>query len=138
VSRKDKIEIFDKITLLNQVQLEAIKKLIRYINFRMDIDYDGFQVILNVLESIVKNQKLKFLIEYKGEEGIYSTLTHLIYFYLRDGFRGSVNFKLGKGLTVDKAISETSEFVYNTLKYQVVKYLGVFNIMYKFYISKQT
>ena len=138
VSRKDKIEIFDKITLLNQVQLEAIKKLIRYINFRMDIDYDGFQVILNVLESIVKNQKLKFLIEYKGEEGIYSTLTHLIYFYLKDGFRGSVNFKLGKGLTVDKAISETSEFVYNTLKYQVVKYLGVFNIMYKFYISKQT
>lgn len=138
VSRKDKIEIYDKINLLNQAQLEAIKKLIRYINFRMDIEYDGFQVILNLLESIVKNQKLKFLIEYKGQNGDYSTLTHLVHFYLIGGFRGSVNFKLGKGLTVDKSISETSEFVYNTLKYQVVKYLGVFNIMYKFYISKQT
>ncbi len=138
VSRKDKIKIYDKIKLLNQIQLEAIKKLIRYINFKMDIEYDGFQIVLNILESIVKNQKLKFLIEYKGQNGDYSTLTHLVHFYLQGGFRGSVNFKLGKGLTVDKAISETSEFVYNTLKYQVVKYLGVFNIMYKFYISQQT
>lgn len=138
VSRKDKIEIYDKIKLLNPIQLEAIKKLIRYINYKMDIEYDGFQIILDILESIVKNQKLKFLIEYKGQNGDYSTLTHLVHFYLQGGFRGSVNFKLGKGLTVDKAISETSEFVYNTLKYQVVKYLGVFNIMYKFYTSQQT
>ncbi len=138
VSRKDKIKIYDKIVSLNQAQLEDIKKLIRYINYKMDIEYDGFQIILNILESVVKNQKLKFLIEYKGENGNYSTLTHLVHFYLTSGFRGSVNFKLSKGLTVDKAISETSEFVYNTLKYQVVKYLGVFNVMYKFHISKQT
>ncbi|WP_161554573.1 helicase-related protein [Sinomicrobium soli] len=138
IGRKDKIEIYDKIALLGKAELEAIKRLIRYINFRMDIDYDGFQIILDILESLVKNQKLKFLIEYKGQNGGYSTLTHLVHFYLQGGFRGSVNFKLGKGLPVDKAISETSEFVYSTLKYQVVKYLGVFNIMYKFFIFQKT
>lgn len=138
VSRLDKIQIFDRIKKLNNSETESIKRLIRAINFRMDIDYDGFQVVLNVIEPIVKNQKLKFLIEYKGETGQYSTLTHLVHFYLTGGFRGSVNFKLGKGSTVDKAISDTSEFIYNTLKYQVVKYLGVFNIMYKFYRTQVT
>jgi len=138
VSRLDKIVIYDKIKLLTDLEINAVKKLIRFINFKMDIDYDGFQVVLNIIEPIVKNQKLKFLIEYKGESGQYSTLTHLVHFYLTGGFRGSINFKLGKGSTVDKAISDTSEFVYNTLKYQVVKYLGVFNIMYKFYRSQVT
>jgi hypothetical protein len=138
VSRIDKIEIYDRIKLLSQSDFESIKKLIRYINYKMDIEYDGFQIILNIIEPIVKNQKLKFLIEYKGGSGQYSTLTHLVHFYLVGGFRGSINFKLEKGSTVDKAISDTSEFVYNTLKYQVVKYLGVFNIMYKFYRSQVT
>ena len=138
VSRLDKIIIYDRIKLLTDLEIDAIKKLIRFINFRMDIDYDGFQIVLNTIEPIVKNQKLKFLIEYKGESGQYSTLTHLVHFYLTGGFRESINFKLGNGSTVDKAISDTSEFVYNTLKYQVVKYLGVFNIMYKFYRSQVT
>ena len=31
---------------------------------------------------------------------------------------------------------ETAELIYNTFKYQLVKYLGVFNLMYKYYISK--
>lgn len=37
---------------------------------------------------------------------------------------------------VDSAMRETAELIYNTFKYQLVKYLGVFNLMYKFYISK--
>jgi replicative superfamily II helicase len=138
VSRKDKIEIYDKITLLNNNDLELLKMLIRRINFSMDIDSDGFQIVLNTLESVVKNQKLKFYIERKDKNDEFSILTHLVHFYLKDGFNGSVNFKLSQGKSVDEAISKTAEFVYNTLKYQVVKYLGVFNIMYKFYISQQT
>lgn len=138
VSRKDKIEIYDKITLLNEAQLEAIKKLIRDINYKMDIDNGGFQVVLGTIESVVKNQKLKFLIQESDRNNEYSLLTHFVHFYLKDGFKGSVQYKISQGEPVDKAISKTAEFVYNTLKYQVVKYLGVFNIMYKFYISQQT
>ncbi|WP_431610267.1 DEAD/DEAH box helicase [Chryseobacterium sp. 'Rf worker isolate 10'] len=37
---------------------------------------------------------------------------------------------------VDYSMRETAELIYNTFKYQLVKYLGVFNLMYKFYISK--
>jgi len=136
VSRLDKITIYDEIKKLSVSEIELIKALIRVVNYKMDIDYDGFQVILKVIRPIVKNQKLTFLIDYKGVNGQYSTLTNLLHYYLIDGFIGSVKFKLDK-MTIDKAISETAEFVYNTLKYQVVKYLGVFNIMYRFIQSQE-
>ncbi|MCT4303363.1 DEAD/DEAH box helicase family protein [Elizabethkingia anophelis] len=136
VSRFDKITIYDEIIKLNAVENESIKNLIRVLNYRMDIDYDGFQTILKVIRPIVKNSKLQFLIDYKGTNE-YSTLTHLTHFYLEDGFLGSVRYKMNT-MSVDKAISETAEFVYNTLKYQVVKYLGVFNIMYRFIQSQKT
>lgn len=39
-------------------------------------------------------------------------------------------------ICVDSAMRKTAELIYNTFKYQLVKYLGVFNLMYKYYISK--
>ncbi|PLX08134.1 MAG: hypothetical protein C0596_07490 [Marinilabiliales bacterium] len=62
ISRLDKMRVFDIMSKLTDEELALIKKLIRFINYKMDIDYAGFQIILNVLEPIVKNQKLKFLI----------------------------------------------------------------------------
>lgn len=137
VSRVDKIKVYDEIKKLRQAELGAIPTLISKINVFMVIDYDGFQVILNVIEPIVKNQKLKFLIEFKPGDGRYSVLTHLVRYYLADGFMGSLRYKLKEGKKIDAAIRETAEFVYNTLKYQLVKYLGVFNVMYKLHLSEQ-
>jgi replicative superfamily II helicase len=137
VSRVDKIKIYDEIKKLRKAELDAIPTLISRINVFMDIDNDGFQIILNVIETIVKNEKLKFLIKYKPSDGKYSVLTYLVRYYLADGFMGSLKYKLKEGKKIDAAIRETSEFVYNTLKYQLVKYLGVFNVMYKFHLSEQ-
>ena len=132
ISRLDKIKIYDQIMLLSENDLALIKKLIRTINYKMDIEYDGFQVILTTIAPIIKNKNLIFLIENKGEEGKTSTLTHLVHYYLKGGFKGSINYYLEQGDHIDKAISKTSKFAYNTLKYQVVKYLGVFNLIYKY------
>jgi hypothetical protein len=132
ISRLDKIKIYDQIMLLSENDLALIKKLIRTINYKMDIEYDGFQVILTTIAPIIKNKNLIFLIENKGEEGKTSTLTHLVHYYLKGGFKGSINYHLEQGDHIDKAISKTSKFAYNTLKYQVVKYLGVFNLIYKY------
>lgn len=135
ISRLDKIKIYDLIMLLSKEDLALIKKLIGTINYRMDIDYDGFQVILDTIFPIIKNKYLIFLIENKGQEGEISTLTHLVHYYLKGGFKGSINYHLKQGNHIDKAISDTSKFAYNTLKYQVVKYLGVFNLIYKYIAS---
>ena len=70
--------------------------------------------------------------------------------YLESGFHGSVQYILqnktqpmkngpnGKRpYTVDEAVRESSDFIFSTLKYQLVKYLGVFNLMYKYFLASQ-
>lgn len=136
ISRLDKLKIYDGIQKLSNNSIAQIKKLINSINYKLEIHYDGFQIVLDILKPIVKNQELLFLIEYKGKKGNYSSLTNLIYYYLVGGFKGSIQYHVKTGKTTDQAIQETARFVYNTLKYQTVKYLGVFNLMYKFYISE--
>ena len=139
VSRKHKIELFDNIQELSTDEINSIKALIRQINFRLRLDRDGFQVVLKIIGPIILNQNLKFLIETKDRNDKYSILTHLTQNYLEEGFGGSVRFKMEeRGMEVDIAIRETAKFVYNTLKYQVVKYLGVFNVMYKLSQSMRT
>jgi replicative superfamily II helicase len=98
VSRLDKITLYDEIKKLSISEIESIKTLIRVINYKMDIDYDGFQVILKVIRPIVKNQKLIFLIDYKGLNGEFSTLTHLLHFYLTGGFIGSIKYKISQNM----------------------------------------
>src|SRR5690606_39206362 len=71
VSRKHKIEIYDRIQELNDAELSFIKLLIRQINFRLRIDRDGFQVVLGILYPIILNQNLKFLIEQRDRNGRY-------------------------------------------------------------------
>ena len=39
-------------------------------------------------------------------------------------------------LSKDKAISKTSKLIYTTFKYHLVKYLGVFDLLYRFHYSQ--
>ncbi|MBI1937679.1 MAG: DEAD/DEAH box helicase family protein [Ignavibacteriales bacterium] len=141
VSRKDKIAIYDSILILSQDDRTKIRQFISRINYPFAIDYDGLQVILNVIEPIVKNDKLKFYIQKKVLSNFslneYSLFVYLLHFYLRDGFIGSMNYKIENGEKVDSAIRDTADFIYNILKYHAVKYLGVFNLMYRFVKSKE-
>ena len=114
-----------------------MKLLIHATNFDpISIDFDGFRVVERCILPIIKSNDLKVLIENK--KGTNSILTYKLSNYLRNGYRGLLEYDLQirtPPFTVDKAMMEASKFVYSTIKYQLVKYLGVFNIMYKYYIS---
>jgi hypothetical protein len=151
ISHSDKITIFDSITILSFRERQMVKQLINMINRGLKIDYDGFKVLLKIIKPIVTNSNLLFLIENespvkngKNTGKKYSTLIYILSAYLTDGFSGSVKYNMtrknsdGSNYNVDQAIRDTSKFVYNTLKYQLVKYLGVFNLMYKYYESSIT
>lgn len=143
ISYSDKINLFDIINNLTITENQNIKKLISSINGQtVVIDFVGFDLIIKLLLPIVKNQDLKNLIERKKysefDNRQYSVLTFLLNAYLKYGFKGLVDFKINtQNVPVDQAIRESSKFVYNTLKYQLVKYLGVFNILYKYIRSKR-
>jgi len=135
----DKIKLFDLLNSLNISDKRHISELIRILNIGNGrfIYKDGLQVILNLLLPIVKNNTLKFLIEKKDKNEIFSVLTHVIFFYVKDGYMGSVDYNMKqRKFDKDKAIRESSRFIFNTLKYQVVKYMGVFNLIYKYIEAK--
>ena len=56
--------------------------------------------------------------------------------YIKDGFLGSVKYRLkNRRENIDDAIRKSADLIFNQFKYQLVKYLGVFNIMYKYHQS---
>lgn len=131
--------IFDRIVNLSQQKHEEIQKLIRATRGNR-ISFEGFQIMIDLIRPVVVNKKLQSLIDnsvVRQQKG-WSPLTLLLYAYLNNGLHGLINYKIQQqNQSPDKAIRETTDFVYNTLKYQTVKYLGAFNIMYKYFISKR-
>lgn len=147
VSKRDKIKIYDEIIKLDSLQRLKIKKLIKRLNSpTIGIDKDGFQVILELCFDIIENETLKSMIENKFKDN-YSPNSYSIIFaslnsYLRDGFNGVYKYYLNyekrknNKNAVNSAMRQASSMIFNTYKYQLVKYLGIFNLMYK-YIESQ-
>ncbi len=138
VSREDKIYIYDKIKQLAPSEHNLLKALIKKTNYENpQIEFDGFQLIIDLLFELIKhNSKLNYLFSRSdwnpNNPNPYSRITNKLYWYLKDGFKGA--FKFNNEILkhdVDKSMRETADFIYNILKYQLVKYLGVFNVMYK-------
>lgn len=163
ISKRQKINIYKSISSLSTQQLSLIKKLIGNLNSTpMSLDKDGFQIVLDIILPHIENDKLKALIANKfkfnqKDVNEYSILFASLSSYISDGFQGNYDFLLLRKLKdkkispkefssnskekeisecIDSAMRETAELIYNTFKYQLVKYLGVFNLIYKFYISK--
>jgi hypothetical protein len=123
-----------------------MKASIGRIAYNLYLDYDGLTLILSIIYPLVKNDKLKFFIDFQSEikkgknkDKKYSILIYMLSAYIESGHVGNIKYnKEKRKLKTDEAIREASQFIYNTMKYQLVKYLGVFNIMYKFIESKRS
>lgn len=136
ISKKEKIEMFHHISNCVVVELGEIEKMISYFARNRNITYKGIEVIIRVVLPYVKNENLRWMMTNCPKNSKDPILTVLLYSYFKNGFKGMVEY-YSKDRDINKAISDTANFVYNTLKYQVVKYFGAFNLMYKYYISNQ-
>lgn len=165
MSKRDKIIIYDKIKLLNLEELKKIKLLIRKLNSpSLKINKEGLQIILNLCLEQVQNENLRGLITNtyfdKFDERDYSIIIVSLNNYLTKGFKGNYeyyynrflkeqkkkkilneekgkDFTINYSLIVNKAMRDSAGLIFNTFKYQLVKYLGIFNLMYKFIESQK-
>lgn len=137
VSWHDKICIYDSIEGLAQEKRKIldifVEKNYQYYKF---FSLDGAQIIIDIIEPIVKNDSLLGFIHKKDKNGTYSIISHYISNYLKKGFKGLIAFHRSKK-SYDEAMHISTKFVFNILKYQIVKYFGAFNIMYKYIVSKE-
>ena len=101
--------------------------------------WDGFQAILDLIFPIVREEKLKQLISLRvGAQQRYSLITVLLSSYLDGGFMSMVDYyttRQNQPKTKDEAIRTVADFVYNIFKYHLVKYLGIFDIFYRYRVS---
>ena len=139
VGLKDKMQLFDRIRHIDPLK----EKLINDIAFNLArsnarrFNWDGFQIVIDIILPIVHEEKLKKLIVTKiGEKQTYSLITALLHYYLSDGFHSMVDYYSEK-TNKDTAIRIVADYVYNVFKYHLVKYLGVFDIFYRFFISQK-
>lgn len=165
ISKSDKIKMYDAISKLDAESQKKINALLHDLKSGLVLNQVGFQVILDVIkEFTIENKNLYFLIDrkYTTKKGeVFSVLTASLVSYIYSGYEGvykynferlesKINqraleakktnkiFDLEKEIknAVNSAMRITSTLVFNTFKYQLVKYLGVFNLMYKFRVSQ--
>lgn len=137
VSISDKLIIYDRMQILTPVQLTAIKMLISKINYSKQISWDGFQVIIDILRPIIRDTKLSELVSVNCKDSDFSLITAKVHFYLKGGFFGLLHYNVKNGSRYDEAMRNTADMVYNVFKYQLVKYLGVFNLIYQHTMAKK-
>lgn len=135
ISIEDKYYVYSTIYRLSQQNLLQIEQLINQYNRRRICYNNGVQLICNIIRPIVRNADLQFLIDTKSHNNDYSILTNLISLYLKNDFSASVSFYIRSGYKVDEAVRKVAQTTYNTMRYQVVKYFGLFNNAYKCFRS---
>lgn len=137
MSKEDKIRIYEHIGNLSPIEMSSIKGLIQHYQISRQITYDGVETIINIVLPFVKNPKLRKLMTRPQRGKDTKVLTALLYSYFKNGLKGMINYQIQNGKNIQESVKNATDFVYNTLKYQVVKYFGAFNLMYKYYLSKQ-
>lgn len=137
ISKEDKIRIYEHIGNLSPIEMSNIKGLIQHYQISRQITYDGVETIINIVLPFVKNPKLRELMTRPQRGKDTKVLTALLYSYFKNGLKGMINYQIQNGKNIQESVRNATDFVYNTLKYQVVKYFGAFNLMYKYYLSKQ-
>lgn len=153
ISRRDKLFIYREICAFSEERHRAIRSLISRVNMpNLGIDYDGFQLVLETIYPKIKDKQLKagvkgkFTSKRSGLFREYSVITHQVNEYLTKGFFSLYKYELERkieksgnnlDLKINACMRSVSGLIFNTFRYQLVKYLGVFNVMYKFERSKK-
>lgn len=141
VGPKDKLLLYESLKRMPWWTCEEIKRVSTTLaqSNAQRLYWDGFQAILDLIIPIVREEKLKQLINLRvGVQQRYSLVTVLLSSYLEGGFMSMVNYyttRHNQPKTKDEAIRTVADFVYNIFKYHLVKYLGIFDILYRYQVS---
>ena len=131
ISYDDKIHLYNTIARFSTADHEKIAELIRRFVSRRKIYSPGLELICQSIRPIINNDRLRFYVENGDTRQDYCYLVGMISAFVSRGFVGSANYYIAREHDVDKGVRKAAEFVFNMLRYQVVKYLGLFNLLYK-------
>lgn len=142
VGPKDKLKLYSYISQMPWWTIDEIKRMSQYLaqSGAHRLYWSGFQQIMDMILPIVREGKLKQLITIRtGKQQQYSLVTVLLSSYLSGGFLSMVEFYVkrpGSPKTKDEAMRQVADYIYNVFKYHLVKYLGLFDVFFRYQVSK--
>ena len=135
----EKILIYNRIKVMSEVEFRKIDRLKQVLSLSngTKIHWEGFQTVVDICRQFIFNSELKQIIEAKVGNKNHSLIVVQLSGFLEKGFLGTVDYYVKQqNYSKDKAISQTSKLIYTIFKYHLVKYLGVFDLLYRFHYSK--
>lgn len=137
VSKIDKVNLYKKIKQLSEAGRFLIEQFCKQISYG-SFYWDGFDLICNTIAEFVKESDLERLMTQPTKSGQHVLLTPKVYYYLQDGLMGAINNeKEYYQKKTDTAIRDASKMVFNMFRYQLSKYLGVFDLLYRYDVSQR-
>lgn len=137
ISPEDKFHLYESIKRMTESEHAKIRSLISSFNGAGHISKPGFDIVCEKIKPIATGTKeIVRLIELRKETSPYCTLTNMVAVYLTKGFIEEVNY-YSHTKDINEAVRISAKFVFNTLRYQVVKYVGLFNLCYKHVIAEK-
>lgn len=141
VGPKDKLLLYGDILNMPWWTIEDIKQVSIKLasSYAHHLYWPGFQAIMDIILPIVHEEKLKQLISIRVKERNYSLITVLLNSYLSGGFLSMVQYYVDREdnpKTKDQAMRQVADLVYNVFKYHLVKYLGLFDMFFRYHVSK--
>lgn len=135
MSYDDKLYLYNTISRFSQADKNKISALISQFVGQKKLYNAGMELICQTIRPIIKNDGLRFYVENKAPNRPNCYLVDMVSAFISRGFSGSANYYIKKEGDVNKGIRKAANFVFNMLRYQVVKYLGLFNLLYKQYLA---
>lgn len=135
ISVQDKLTLYLSLKRLDKQHFAYIQTFVNQYSESRFYGTQNFNEICKLIRPIVRNADFAGLLD-KDVNGV-CLFAILVYYYLRQGLNGCILYRLSKK-DIDSAIQDSTKFVYNTLKFQAVKYLGLFNLIYKIILVENT
>ena len=133
IKLSDKMFLYKKI---KNIQEPEIQKIQNVCTTYQGLNWDNFDLILKYIKPIISNRELLNMIEYKSTNQKNSVLTVKVYNYIEHGYPGILEYEKRSAPT-DRAVREVSKLTFNLFKYELVKYLGVFDLLFRFVLSQK-
>lgn len=134
----DKVLVYKALKELSNDEIEKISICIKYLQQNLYLEKNGFEIIVGILRKLnVKDENLQYFFGLSPKTQI-SRLYYALSTYLRQGFDGMFDFYFNPETgDVDTAMRQTSRTIFHTFKYGLVKYLSLFDLMYKHFINSE-
>jgi hypothetical protein len=137
-SVEDKAFLYSSICRLTEDELKAIELFIQTYNHKRTCKQAGLDIICNAIKRIVDKKSALFNLLNKTEpDRKYCILTYMLPNYLNNNFSESVNYYIKEGEEVDVAVRKVGKLMYTVMKYEAVKYFGLFNVAYKCFLAQK-